>query len=487
MAFDLRLTNAGRAALADGANVGASAVRITHVAIGDGSGPGGADDDALAALRSERMREAAVGSAPVERRIAFRADYEPAAAFDVTEVGVLGNAPGEAVTLLAYWSDGGTAIARTAAGTTTVIAAALEFTDAAADINITVNPAISLGGSALPATTGRRGIVELATSDEAKTGTDGERAVTPKAMRDAASPTLASLLAGGQPVDGTKYALRGKAMGGIGVEEDPGDEAAAQGIAQAQADIATLAGVVNPLPGQVGALTGEVGAVKGRLDTVEGKTRDATTTRKGIAELATSTETQTGTDTARTVTPKGLHDAASKLLAGLKDSAPSAGEKLILEGVAGGGVRVIPSPFELYHDADGVAVAAWNTNGNSSAAVELLADRGAIPIDGTDEWSIAAAGSYLVAFAAARLEDHAISVRLQRKPAGGEWASLSGQTAEGDSITYFASTTDRTTFGTMWSGELAAGDRLRLLWYPTFDRGNAETVTKLVLAIASVN
>ncbi|MYE06341.1 MAG: hypothetical protein F4Y04_03825 [Chloroflexi bacterium] len=222
MAFDLRLTTAGREALADGANVGANAVRITHVAIGDGSGPGGSDDDGRAALRSERMRSAAVGSEPVERRIAFRADYEPVAAFDVTEVGVFGNVQGEASTLMAYWTDNGTAdgtntvakLGRTAVGTKFVIAANLEFAAAAADVNITVNPNISLGGSALPATAGHRSVVELATSDETKAGTDAERAVTPKAMRDAEAATVASL-PGAAPEVGKKYVLEGLAGGGL--------------------------------------------------------------------------------------------------------------------------------------------------------------------------------------------------------------------------------------------------------------------------------
>ena len=220
MAFDLRLTTAGRTALADGANVGASAVRLTHVAIGDGSGPGGADDDDLAALRSERGRVAAEGSAPVERRIAFRGDFMPAAAYDVTEVGVFGSAPGGATALLAYWSDGGTVIGSAVAGTELVVAAVLEFVAAATEVAVTLSPAISLGGDGLPATEARRGIVELATSDEAQTGTDEQRAVTPKAMHDAASHNLESLLTGNVE-DGKRYALEGRANGRLAVAELP--------------------------------------------------------------------------------------------------------------------------------------------------------------------------------------------------------------------------------------------------------------------------
>ena len=347
MAFDLRLTTAGRAALADGANVGANAVRITHVAIGDGSGPGGSDDDALAALRSERAREAAVGSAPVERRIAFRADFMPAAAYDVAEVGVFGNVPGQPAKLLAYWSDGGTAIGRTADGTTFVIAANLEFVAAAADVNITVSPNISLGGSALPATDARRGVVELATSDEAKTGTDTERAVTPKALRDAASATAASLLPGGAPAEGAKYRFTGKPMGKLELEEDSGDAATTQAIGAVQGDIATITAALQPLPGQVDALTTEVGAVKGRVDTLEGKTRDATTSRKGIVELATSDEGRAGADEERAMTAKATRDAASATVASLLGAVPEAGKRYALEGRAGGALALVLSSVLL--------------------------------------------------------------------------------------------------------------------------------------------
>ena len=347
MAFNLRLTNAGRAALADQANVGVNAVRLTHVAIGDGSGPGGAADDGLAALRSERDRQAAAGSAPIQRRIAFRADFTPAAAYGITEVGVLGNVPGQAARLLAYWSDGGTAIGQTAAGTKFVIAASLEFANAAADINITVNPNISLGGSALPATTGRRGIAELATSDEAKEGTDEERALTPKAARDAAASTVASLL-DDEVAEGTKYALRGKAAGGLGLEADQGDAAAADGIAATQESIAVIQAAIQGLPGQVDALTDEVGAVKGRVGAVEAKTGDATTSRKGVVELATSDEAKAGTDEGRALTPKAARDSTSENLESLLAGNPTEGTKYGLIGLANGRLAVAELPFDLF-------------------------------------------------------------------------------------------------------------------------------------------
>ena len=54
----------------------------------------------------------------------------------------------------------------------------------------------------------------------------------------------------------------------------------------------------------------------------------ATTTVQGKAELATTAETVTGTDTARVVTPAGLHGA----LAGLTDTTIVAGDSIIFAG-----------------------------------------------------------------------------------------------------------------------------------------------------------
>ena len=441
MAFDLRLTTAGRTALADGANVGASAVRLTHVAIGDGSGPGEAADDGLAALRSERGRVAAEGSAPVERRIAFRGDFMPVAAYDVTEVGVFGSAPGGATALLAYWSDGGAVIGGAVAGTKLVVAAVLEFVAAAAEVAVTLSPVISLGGDGLPATEARRGIVELATSDEAKTGTDQQRALTPKAMRDSASATAASLLPGGAPAEGTKYRFAGKPMGKLELEEDSGDAATTQAIGAVQADIATITAALDPLPGQVGALTGEVGAVKGRVSAVEGKTGDATTSRKGIVELATSDEARTGTDEQRAVTPKAMRDSASHNLESLLAGNAEDGKRYALEGRANGRLAVTELPFEHFFEA-----AASTHNRNT-----------VITIDGDSEWTIGATGSYAITFVAAGVSS--TQLRFQKQSSGeASWATLSGQFyARGDD-----SAASNEVRGCAWCGDLSQGDKIRV-------------------------
>ena len=181
MAFELRLTTAGLAALADGDNTGSAAVTFSHIALGDGSGPGGAADDARAALRSERDRASVLGSDAIDRRIALRATFMPAASYVVTEIGLYGSVSGGATTLYGYWSDSGAAVAQTAVGTTTVIAATLDFIAAAADVAVTVDASIQLGGAVIPATTERRGTVELSTLAEGRTD-DDERAVTPRVM-----------------------------------------------------------------------------------------------------------------------------------------------------------------------------------------------------------------------------------------------------------------------------------------------------------------
>ena len=102
--------------------------------------------------------------------------------------------------------------------------------------------------------TSQRGIVELATSGEAQTGTDTARAVTPKALADTTINSLTS--------NHTQRPL-----------------SAAQGK-----------------------------ALKALVDTKLPGNQTSTTTRAGIVELATSGETQTGTDTSRAVTPRGLAD-----------------------------------------------------------------------------------------------------------------------------------------------------------------------------------
>lgn len=152
MPFELRITDAGREALADGENRGTNAVRLTKMAIGDGSGPGGAADDGRTALRNQRAVVALGGSTAVAGRIAVRGEFQPAAAYGVTELGLLGQVGTDPEILVAYWTDDGERLASTVAGTRLVIAGSLDIAPAAAEVTVNVDASVSLGDPALSAT-----------------------------------------------------------------------------------------------------------------------------------------------------------------------------------------------------------------------------------------------------------------------------------------------------------------------------------------------
>lgn len=152
MAFELRITNAGREALADGENRGTNAVRLTKMAIGDGSGTGGAADDSRTALRNQRAVVALGGSTMVSGRIAVRGEFTPTAAYGVTELGLLGQVGTDPEILVAYWTDGGERLASTVANTRLVIAGSIDLAPAAAEVTVNVDASVSLGDPALSAT-----------------------------------------------------------------------------------------------------------------------------------------------------------------------------------------------------------------------------------------------------------------------------------------------------------------------------------------------
>ena len=147
MAFILRLTDAGRAAIADGANTGTRAVTFTKMALGAGQGPGGAADDARTALRDSRNSVALSGSTTVAGRIALRADFTPTETYDVTEAGLMGRIGADGTEeLYAYWSSNGEVLARALTGAKLIVAGSLDITASNAEINVTVDPSITIGG-----------------------------------------------------------------------------------------------------------------------------------------------------------------------------------------------------------------------------------------------------------------------------------------------------------------------------------------------------
>ncbi len=139
----MRLTTAGRAAMADAANRSVRAVRLVRMELGDGTGPGGADDDSRTELRSLRDSAALTGSGAVAGRLAVRADFTSANAYPVTEVGILATigADGDEF-LFAYWAtplaEG--AVGAKAADTRLVVAAVMEMAAAHADLSVDVEP-----------------------------------------------------------------------------------------------------------------------------------------------------------------------------------------------------------------------------------------------------------------------------------------------------------------------------------------------------------
>ena len=424
--MNLRWTDAGRAALADAANVGTAALRLTYFAIGDMHGPGGAANDSRAALRGERHRAAVTGTAAADDRIAFRADFTPDASYSITEAGVFGTAgdPAGPLTLYLYWTDGGTAAGQAADGTALAIAAVIEFQAAAADVAVTVGGTIEFGQPPGEASESEFGLTRYADPAEAEDAAEGGRTVTPRRMHGAAGAVLAALVAGAVG-DGTVYQLVGNAAGKLFVEERTQDGATSQAIQSADAAIMGNAAAI--------------AAVEGRVSAVEGDTRDATTSRKGIVELVTSAEARDGTDQVRAMTAKATRDAASATVASLKAVAPTAGEKLILEGVAGGGVRVIASPFEYYFEAGGLNHAY----------------PGLVSIDSQSEWGIPATGDYAVAFVCQG--QSRIRFMLERRADGGSYQNLSGELH-----TVGSTSGTQATVGMMWCGALDEGDDVRI-------------------------
>ena len=166
MPFELRITDAGRAALADGENRGTNAVRLTKMAIGDGSGTGGAADDGRTALRNQRAVVALGGSTMVSGRIAVCGEFQPAAAYGVTELGLLAQVGTDPEILVAYWTDGGERLASTVANTRLLIAGSLDIAPAEAEVIVNIDASISLGDPALSATiTALGGRVDTAETD----------------------------------------------------------------------------------------------------------------------------------------------------------------------------------------------------------------------------------------------------------------------------------------------------------------------------------
>ena len=142
----MRVTAAGRAALASADHVGTAEITITRVLVGSGQGPGGAADDARTTLRNQRDAAAAGGSTTVPARIHVRGDVAPTAAYNITEVGLEARiGAGGAPFLFGYWSNAGEVYAAAVTGVTVVVITAIDVAaDAPATVTISGDPAVTV-------------------------------------------------------------------------------------------------------------------------------------------------------------------------------------------------------------------------------------------------------------------------------------------------------------------------------------------------------
>ena len=171
------ITSAGLAEIVNAEQSGTAPVVLSHVAFGSGQYTATAD---MTALKSEFKRlDGVAGGAIAGNMIHLTVHDNSSDAYTVNEIGVF-TAGG---TLFAVYSQT-TPIIDKSASSETMVAIDIALTD--------IDPAsISFGDTNIilnPATTETAGIVELATSDEAKAGTDTTHAITPaaaKAARDA--------------------------------------------------------------------------------------------------------------------------------------------------------------------------------------------------------------------------------------------------------------------------------------------------------------
>ena len=140
-----KLTSAGRVALMDGSNLQTRAIVMRTIAIGSGSGaPSQTETSPRTTLRNQRDSGDVGGQTAVSGRIAVRAAIVPTATYDVTEVGLFAQIAAETPFLLAYWTDSGRVLVPASQGATTVVAGVIDLAGAAAEVNVTVSPTVSL-------------------------------------------------------------------------------------------------------------------------------------------------------------------------------------------------------------------------------------------------------------------------------------------------------------------------------------------------------
>lgn len=192
------------------------------------------------------------------------------------------------------------------------------------------------------ATTTNPGIVELATTAEVTTGTDTARAVTPDALKDGYQgstnvTTLGTIgtgtwqgtaIADGYISSATTWNNKLDSSGTIATNDyakfDASGDLIGRSYTEVKSDLSlnnventalstwagssniTTLGTISTGVWQGSAIS--TAYISNLSGTNTGDESDASTTVKGIVELATTAETTTGTDTTRAVTPDGLKD-----------------------------------------------------------------------------------------------------------------------------------------------------------------------------------
>ena len=277
----LRLTDAGRAALADATNRAVNNVQLRSFAIGSGLGPGGAMDDSRTTLRSQQNRANLTGTTMVSGRLAVRAEFAPTSVYSVTEAGIVARiGAAGAEFLLAYWAvaDVADALATTVSGVTLIVAGVIDVTHASAEVDVTVSANITFGGPG----------------------------------------TLVALTDAPNHFDADKY-LRANNAGTAGIWDEAPPVLATEAALPAVAAAVQSTYLVRSYAGTGFPVLALKAGGAWRYVHVPGNFPLATTARAGIVELETEGETVTGTGTTRATTGAGVAAA----LAALVDAAPT--------------------------------------------------------------------------------------------------------------------------------------------------------------------
>ncbi len=303
-ALNFVLTNAGRAAISQVGALGP--VVISEVAIGSN---GYTATVSQTALQAQIKRLAPSGSSvPTAGTLHITVQDSSADAYTVREIGIYTSTG----VLFAVYSQ-----------TANILVKASESSALfALDIVISNVPAgsVTIGNAVFqypPATETVKGVAELATSAEVQTGTDAERIVTPVGLSSRTATNartgLVELATDAETQSGTD-AIRAVTPAGLSSRTATDTRA---GIVELATETETLTGTdatraVTPagLKSSLSAYSGSghthdaSAIVSGTIS--NSRLTQSTTSSAGIVELADNTETQTGTDATRAVTPAGL-------------------------------------------------------------------------------------------------------------------------------------------------------------------------------------